>query len=245
MDGLYETNIQRKLRQTHKETAEIQLILKKLEEMEQMDDSEELETEIMNTVSQYPELMSAMKSYNEDHSFEKEKVEYERLKLEEQISMLEKVIEEGIKQTTELQEIHHSEVEDLHKQIINLQKQVANHVRFIDDHCVDSEEIRGDMQKDIDRLVAQLEDQDRQSRTSKSLETQVQRLEGEMAELASKLSVAAEGERRAKEQLDARKDEKQTEVTDLQNEVSWFRGEYDQLLKKVFVFSAAFFSPDK
>ena len=46
-----------------------------------------------------------------------EKVEYERLKLEEQISMLEKVIEEGIKQTTELQEIHHSEVEDLHKQV--------------------------------------------------------------------------------------------------------------------------------
>jgi len=31
--------------------------------------------------------------------------------------MLEKVIEEGIKQTTELQEIHHSEVEDLHKQV--------------------------------------------------------------------------------------------------------------------------------
>merc|ERR1712131_483616 len=88
-----------------------------------------------------------------------EKVEYERLKLEEQISMLEKVIEEGIKQTTELQEIHHSEVEDLHKQIINLQKQVANHVRFIDDHCVDSEEIRTEKQKDIDRLVAQLEDQ--------------------------------------------------------------------------------------
>ena len=49
--------------------------------------------------------------------FFKEKVEYERLKLEEQISMLEKVIEEGIKQTTELQEIHHSEVEDLHKQV--------------------------------------------------------------------------------------------------------------------------------
>ena len=44
-------------------------------------------------------------------------MEYERLKLEEQISMLEKVIEEGIKQTTELQEIHHSEVEDLHKQV--------------------------------------------------------------------------------------------------------------------------------
>ena len=32
--------------------------------------------------------------------------------------MLEKVIEQGIKQTTELQEIHHSEVEDLHKQVI-------------------------------------------------------------------------------------------------------------------------------
>jgi len=31
--------------------------------------------------------------------------------------MLEKVIEQGIKQTTELQEIHHSEVEDLHKQV--------------------------------------------------------------------------------------------------------------------------------
>ena len=34
--------------------------------------------------------------------------------------MLEKVIEEGIKQTTELQEIHHSEVEDLHKQVGSL-----------------------------------------------------------------------------------------------------------------------------
>ena len=50
-------------------------------------------------------------------NFFQEKVEYERLKLEEQISMLEKVIEQGIKQTTELQEIHHSEVEDLHKQV--------------------------------------------------------------------------------------------------------------------------------
>ena len=47
-------------------------------------------------------------------------MEYERLKLEEQISMLEKVIEEGIKQTTELQEIHHSEVEDLHKQVCSI-----------------------------------------------------------------------------------------------------------------------------
>ena len=31
--------------------------------------------------------------------------------------MLEKVIEEGIRQTTELQEIHHQEVDDLHNQV--------------------------------------------------------------------------------------------------------------------------------
>ena len=31
--------------------------------------------------------------------------------------MLEKVIEEGIRQTTELQEIHHQEVDDLHTQV--------------------------------------------------------------------------------------------------------------------------------
>ena len=31
----------------------------------------ELENEIMSTVQQYPELMSAMKSYNENHDFEK------------------------------------------------------------------------------------------------------------------------------------------------------------------------------
>jgi len=233
MEEIYENRIADKLRQSEHETHEIQMILKKLEAMEQMEDSEELENEIMSTVQQYPELMSAMKSYNENHDFEKEKVEYERLKLEEQISMLEKVIEEGIKQTTELQEIHHSEVEDLHKQIINLQKQVANHVRFIDDHCVDSEEIRTEMQKDIDRLVAQLEDQEKQNRTTSSLQTQVQRLEGEMAELTTKLACAAEGERRAQEQLEIRKDERNTEVTDLQNEVSWFRGEYDQLLLKL------------
>ena len=55
---------------------------------------------------------------------------------------------------------------------------MANHVRFIDDHCVDSEEIRSEMQKDIDRLVAQLEDQEKQNRTTSSLQTQVQRLEG-------------------------------------------------------------------
>ena len=57
---------------------------------------------------------------------------------------------------------------------------MANHVRFIDDHCVDSEEIRTEMQKDIDRLVAQLEDQEKQNRTSSSLQTQVQRLEGNL-----------------------------------------------------------------
>ena len=40
--------------------------------------------------------------------------------------MLEKVIEEGIKQTTELQEIHHSEVEDLHKQVKTLTQSKLN-----------------------------------------------------------------------------------------------------------------------
>ena len=55
---------------------------------------------------------------------------------------------------------------------------VGNHVRFIDDHCVDSEEIRSEMQRDIDRLVNQLEDQEKSTRTSQSLQSQVQRLEG-------------------------------------------------------------------
>ena len=55
---------------------------------------------------------------------------------------------------------------------------MANHVRFIDDHCVDSEEIRSEMQRDIDRLVNQLEDQEKSTRTSQSLQSQVQRLEG-------------------------------------------------------------------
>merc|ERR1711970_1297173 len=140
--------------------------------------------------------MTAMRQYNDDHSYEKEKVEYERLKLEEQISMLEKVIEEGIKQTTELQEIHHSEVEDLHKQIINLQKQVANHVRFIDDHCVDPEELRSEMQKDIDRLVDQLEEQEKSNRSAQSLQNQVHRLEGELVELTYKLANTAEAEKK-------------------------------------------------
>merc|ERR1719447_574068 len=83
----------------------------------------------MDTVKCYPELMQAIKVHQNEHSFEKEKVEFERLKLEEQISMLEKVIEEGIRQTTELQEIHHSEVEDLHKQIIN--RQTSGQSRWI------------------------------------------------------------------------------------------------------------------
>ena len=60
---------------------------------------------------------------------------------------------------------------------------MANHVRFIDDHCVDSEEIRSEMQKDIDRLVAQLEDQEKQNRTTSSLQTQVQRLEGNFGKM--------------------------------------------------------------
>ena len=65
----------------------------------------------------YFKLSKAIKTHQNEHSFEKEKVEFERLKLEEQISMLEKVIEEGIRQTTELQEIHHQEVDDLHTQV--------------------------------------------------------------------------------------------------------------------------------
>ena len=54
---------------------------------------------------------------------------------------------------------------------------MANHVRFIDDHCIDSEEIRTDMQRDIDRLLEQLEDHEKSARTSQSLQGQVQRLE--------------------------------------------------------------------
>ena len=56
---------------------------------------------------------------------------------------------------------------------------------------------------------------------------------GELAELTVKLAHAADGERRAQEQLSTRNEEQAAEVSDLQNEVSWFRGEYDQLLKKV------------
>lgn len=51
-----------------------------------------------------------------------------------------------------------------------------------------------------------------------------------------KLATAADGERRAQEQLSQRNDEQTAEVNDLHNEVSWFRGEYDQLLKKVSSF---------
>ena len=54
-----------------------------------------------------------------------------------------------------------------------------------------------------------------------------------MADLTARLATAAEGERKAKEQLDIRNEEQFAEVKDLQNEVTWFRGEYDQLLKKV------------
>ena len=47
---------------------------------------------------------------------------------------------------------------------------------------------------------------------------------------------AAEGERRAQAELEQRNEEQVNEVNDLQNEVTWFRGEYDQLLKKVQLF---------
>ena len=61
-------------------------------------------------------------------------------------------------------------------------------------------------------------------------------ISGELAELTVKLATAADGERRAQEQLSQRNDEQTAEVNDLHNEVSWFRGEYDQLLKKVSSF---------
>lgn len=215
------------------ETDEINELLKRLESMETMDDSEELQNQIMDTVNGYPELMQAMREFNNEHSFEKEKVEYERLKLEEQISMLEKVIEEGIRQTNELQEIHHSEVEDLHSQILNLQKQVAAHVRFIDEHCIDSEEIRSEMQKDIDRLVVELEEQCKHNRTAESLQTQVERLEIEYGDTQYKLKLADENQKRAEALLAARMEEKEQEVGDLNAEIKWFRQEYDSLLLKV------------
>lgn len=215
------------------ETDEINELLKRLESMETMDDSEELQNQIMDTVNGYPELMQAMRQYNSEHGFEKEKVEYERLKLEEQISMLEKVIEEGIRQTTELQEIHHSEVEDLHTQIINLQRQVAAHVRFIDEHCIDSEEIRSEMQMDIDRLVVELEDQCRQNRSAESLQGQIERLETDFSDTQFKLKLADENQKRAEALLAARIEEKDQEVGDLNAEIKWFRQEYDALLLKV------------
>ena len=61
-------------------------------------------------------------------------------------------------------------------------------------------------------------------------------ISGELVELTVKLATAADGERRAQEQLTQRNDEQTAEVNDLHIEVSWFRGEYDQLLKKVSSF---------
>ncbi|CAG5094149.1 Oidioi.mRNA.OKI2018_I69.XSR.g13292.t1.cds [Oikopleura dioica] len=196
---------------------EIQSLLAQLETMEDVDNCEELQSQIMETIQGYPELLQAMKQFNNEHAFEKEKVEFERLKLEEQISMLEKVIENGIKQTTDLQEIHHAEVDDLHNQIINLQKQVAAHVRFIDEHCVDSEEIRAEMQQDIDRLVVELEEQTKTNRTTDSLQQQVSRLEQE----SSRSPFRSQNRR------------KTAEVEDMNSQIQWFRNEYDSLLKKV------------
>ena len=46
----------------------------------------ELENEIMSTVQQYPELMSAMKSYNENHDFEKVSEHQEILPLKKSVS---------------------------------------------------------------------------------------------------------------------------------------------------------------
>jgi len=212
---------------------EIQSLLRQLETMEDVDNCEELQSQIMETIQGYPELLMAMKQFNNEHAFEKEKVEFERLKLEEQISMLEKVIESGIKQTTDLQEIHHMEVDDLHNQIINLQKQVGAHVRFIDEHCVDSEEIRAEMQQDIDRLVVELEEQTKASRTTDSLQQQVARLEHECAQSSELLNLAEQNQKRAEALLEARTEEKTAEVEDMNSQIQWFRNEYDSLLKKV------------
>jgi len=212
---------------------EIQSLLRQLETMEDVDNCEELQSQIMETIQGYPELLMAMKQFNNEHAFEKEKVEFERLKLEEQISMLEKVIESGIKQTTDLQEIHHMEVDDLHNQIINLQKQVGAHVRFIDEHCVDSEEIRAEMQQDIDRLVVELEEQTKASRTTDSLQQQVARLEHECAQSRELLNLAEQNQKRAEALLEARTEEKTAEVEDMNSQIQWFRNEYDSLLKKV------------
>jgi len=212
---------------------EIQSLLRQLETMEDVDNCEELQSQIMETIQGYPELLMAMKQFNNEHAFEKEKVEFERLKLEEQISMLEKVIENGIKQTMDLQEIHHVEVDDLHNQIINLQKQVAAHVRFIDEHCVDSEEIRAEMQQDIDRLVVELEEQTKASRTTDSLQQQVMRLEQECAQCRELLNLAEQNQKRAEALLEARTEEKTAEVEDMNSQIQWFRNEYDSLLKKV------------
>lgn len=212
---------------------EIQSLLRQLETMEDVDNCEELQSQIMETIQGYPELLMAMKQFNNEHAFEKEKVEFERLKLEEQISMLEKVIENGIKQTTDLQEIHHMEVDDLHNQIINLQKQVGAHVRFIDEHCVDSEEIRAEMQQDIDRLVVELEEQTKASRTTDSLQQQVARLEHECAQSRELLNLAEQNQKRAEALLEARTEEKTAEVEDMNSQIQWFRNEYDSLLKKV------------
>jgi hypothetical protein len=109
------------------EEEEIRDLIIKLESMESMQDSLALSSTMLDAIGNAPpETLQALRSFHSDHDFEKERVEYERLKLEEQITMLEKVIEDGIRQTNELQEIHHHEVEDLHSQILNLQKQVAD-----------------------------------------------------------------------------------------------------------------------
>ena len=106
-------------------------------------------------------------------------------------------------------------------------------MRFIDEHCVDSEEIRSEMQKDIDRLVIELEEQCKQNRTAESLQSQVDRLESEYGDTQYKLKLADENQKRAEALLAARMEEKDQEVGDLNAEIKWFRQEYDALLLKV------------
>jgi len=110
---------------------------------------------------------------------------------------------------------------------------VAAHVRFIDEHCIDSEEIRSEMQQDIDRLVVELEEQCKHNRTAESLQSQIERLEVEFGDTQYKLKLADENQKRAEALLAARMEEKDQEVGDLNAEIKWFRQEYDSLLLKV------------
>ena len=56
-----------------------------------------------------------------------------------------------------------------------------------------------------------------------------------MGDLTAQIFQVQEAEKKVREELEIRKEEKQKETKDLQNEVTWLRSEYDQLLKKVVI----------